>query len=88
MPRYYVQQSDGAPGWKTVATSPSRQGAQSLSNDLQKAGNADDRGLPERHARAMSWSALLREGGLDACGRAEDDLEGLELERASLRMHS
>jgi hypothetical protein len=88
VPRYYVQQSDGAPGWKTVATSPSRQGAQSLTNDLQKAEKAHHSGSTERYARAMSWSALLREGGLDACGRAEDDLQGLELERALLRMRS
>ena len=84
----YVQQPDGAPGWKTVASSPSRQGAQSRSNYLREARKAHNRGLTERHARALSRSALLREGGLDACGRAEDDLEGLELERATLRMRS
>jgi hypothetical protein len=34
----------------------------------------------------MSRSALLREGGVDVCICAEDELEGLELERATLRM--
>lgn len=86
MPRYYVQQSDGAPGWKTVATAPSRQCAQSLSRSLQKAGNGDNHGPSKRNARAMSRSALLREGGVDVCICAEDELEGLELERATLRM--
>lgn len=80
MPRYYVQQSDGAPSWKTVATAPSRHGAQSLSRSLQKAGNAHNHGPSKRYVRAMSRSALLREGGVDACICAEDDLEGLELE--------
>ena len=86
MPRYYVQQSDGAPSWKTVATAPSRQGAQSLSRGLQKAANDHDHGPSKRYVRAMSRSALLREGGVDACISAEDDLEGLELEQATLRM--
>lgn len=89
MPRYYVQQSDGAPGWKTVATASSRRGAQSLSHGLQEAGNDHSDGRPsKRSIRDMSRSELVREGGVDACGRAEDDLEGLELERASLRMRS
>ena len=88
MPRYYVQQSDGAPNWKTVATAPSRQGAQSLSRGLQEAGSGHNHGLSKRYVRAMSRNALLREGGVDACIRAEDDLEGLELERATLRMRS
>ena len=86
VPRYYVQQSDGAPSWKTVATAPSRQGAQSLSRSLRKAGDGHDHGPSKRYVRAMSRSALLREGGVDACICAEDDLEGLELERATLRM--
>jgi len=34
----------------------------------------------------MSRSALLREGGEDACTYAEVDLGGLELKRATLRM--
>lgn len=80
MPRYYVQQSDGAPSWKTVATAPSRHGAQSQSRSLQQAGNAHNHGPSKRYVRAMSRSALLREGGVDACICAEDDLEGLELE--------
>jgi hypothetical protein len=84
--RYYVQQSDGAPSWKTVATAPSRLGAQSLSRTLQKAANEHDRGPSKHHVRAMSRSALMREGGMDACIGAEDDLEGLELEQATLRM--
>ena len=88
MPRCYVQQSDGAPSWKTVATAPSRQSAQSLSRSLQKAGNDQNCGPSKRHFRAMSRRALLREGGVDACIRAEDDLEGLELERVTLRMRS
>ena len=88
MPRCFVQQSDGAPSWKTVATAPSQQSAQSLSRRLQKAGNGHDHGPSKRYFRAMSRRALLREGGLDACIRAEDDLEGLELERATLRMRS
>lgn len=88
MPRYYVQQSDGAPGWKTVAITPSRQGAQSLSRSLQEAGNDHPHGPGKRSTRAMSRSELLREGGVAACGCAEDDLEGLELERATLRMRS
>ncbi len=88
MPRYYVQQSDGAPSWKTVATAASRQGAQSLSRSLQKAWNGDDHGQSKRYVRAMSRSALLREGGVHACIRAEDDLEGLELEQATLRMRN
>ena len=79
MPRYYVQQSDGAASWM-VATAPSRQGAQSQSRSLQKAGNAHDHGPSKRSLRAMSRSALLREGGVDACICAEDDLGGLELE--------
>jgi hypothetical protein len=88
VPRYYVQQSDGAPSWKTVATAPSRQGAQSLSRGLQKAGNGHDHGPSKRYVRAMSRDALVREGGVDSCICAEDDLEGLELERAVLRMRS
>ena len=88
MPTYYVQQSDGAPSWKTVATAPSRQGAQSLFRSLRKAGNGHNRGPSKRYVRAMSGSALLREGGMDACSCAEDDLEGLELERATLRLRS
>jgi hypothetical protein len=36
----------------------------------------------------MSRGALLREGGVDACICAEDDLEGLELEQATLRMRN
>jgi len=88
MPRCYVQQSDGAPSWKTVATAPSQQSAQSLSRRLQKAGNGHDHGSSKRYFRAMSRSALLREGGVDACICAEDDLEGLELGRATLRMRS
>ena len=88
MPKYYVQQSDGAPSWKTVATVPSRQDAQSLSRSLQKAGNGHNHAPSKRYVRAMSRSALLREGGVDACICAEDDLEGLELERATLRMRS
>jgi hypothetical protein len=86
VPRYYVQQSDGAPSWKTVATARSREGAQSLSRSLQKSGNCHDHGPRKRYVRAMSRRALLREGGVDACICAEDDLEGLELERATLRM--
>ena len=86
MPRYYVQQSDGAPGWKTVATAPSRRGAQSLSRTLQEAAN--DHGPSTRYLRAMSRNALLREGGVDAYNSAEDDLEGLELEHATLRMRA
>ena len=78
MPRYYVQQSDGAASWM-VATAPSRQGAQSQSRSLQKAGNAHNNGPSKRYVRAMSRSALLREGGVDAC-IWEDDPEGLELE--------
>ena len=88
MPRYYVQQSDGASSWKTVATAPSRQGAQSLSRNLQKARNGHDHAPSKRYVRAMSRNALLREGGVDACICAEDDLEGLELERVTLRMRS
>ena len=79
MPRYYVQQSDGAASWM-VATAPSRHGAQSQSRSLQKAGNAHNHGPSKRYVRAMSRSALLREGGVDACICAEDDPEGLELE--------
>ena len=86
MSRYYVQQSDGAPSWKTVATAPSLQGAQSLTRDLQKAGDDHRHGAGKRYVRAMSRRALLREGGVHACIRAEDDLEGLELEQATLRM--
>jgi hypothetical protein len=78
VPRHYVQQSDGAPGWM-VATAPSRHGAQSHSRSLQKAGHAHNHGPGKRYVRAMSRSALLREGGVDACICAEDDLEGLEL---------
>ena len=88
MPRYYVQQSDGAPSWKTVATAPSRHGAQSQSGCLQKVGNAHNHGPSKRYVRAMSRSALLREGGVDACICAEDDLEALELKRATLRIRS
>jgi hypothetical protein len=83
-----MQQSDGASSWKTVATAPSRQGAQSFSRRLQKAADGDNHRLSERHIRAMSRSALLREGGVDACVWAEDDLEGLELQRVTLRMRS
>jgi hypothetical protein len=36
----------------------------------------------------MSRNALLCEGGVDACICAEDELEGFELERATLRMRS
>jgi hypothetical protein len=36
----------------------------------------------------MSRSALLREGGVDACICAEDDLEGLELEQVARRMRN
>jgi hypothetical protein len=88
VPRYYVQQSDGAPSWKTVATAPSRQGAQSLSRNLPKAGNGHNHSSSKRYVRAMSRSALLREGGVDACICAEDDLEGLELERVTMRKRS
>ena len=76
MPRYYVQQSDGAASWM-MATAPSRHGAQSQSRSLQKVGNSHGRG--KRYVRAMSRSALLREGGVDAC-IWDDDPEGLELE--------
>jgi hypothetical protein len=86
VPRYYVQQSDGAPSWKTVATAPSRDGAQSLSRGLQQAANDHDRGSSKHYVRTMSRRALLREGGVNACLDAEDDLEGLELEQATLRM--
>lgn len=85
MPRYYVQQSRDAPGWKTVATAPSRLSALSLSGSLQKTVN-DEQGPNKRYVRAMSRSALLREGGEDACTYAEVDLGGLELKRATLRM--
>ena len=88
VPRCYVQQSDGAPSWKTVATTPSRQSAQSLSRSLQKAGNGHNHDPRRRYFRAISRSALLREGGVDACICAEDDLEGLELEQATLRIRS
>ena len=86
MPRYYVQQSDGAPGWKTVATAPSRHGAQSLSRSLQKAGNAHNHGPSKRYVRAMSRSALLREGGVDAC-IWEDDLKGLSSRGHDVGLH-
>jgi hypothetical protein len=88
VPRCYVQQSDGAPSWKTVATAPSRRDAHSLSRSLQKAENGRNDGPSKLYFRAMSPSALLREGGVDACICAEDDLEGLELERATERMRS
>jgi hypothetical protein len=77
--RYYVQQSDESVGWKTVATTESREGAESLSSGLRTASN-------KRDVRAMSRSALVREGGVNACTSAEDDLEGLELEQVTLRM--
>jgi hypothetical protein len=85
--RYYVQQSQDAPGWRTVATTPSRQGALSLSRTVQTAVN-EAQGPNKRYVRAMSRSALMREGGADACTSAELDLEGLELGRAMLQMRS
>jgi len=71
-----------------VATSPSRQGAESLSRRLRTAEDGDNHGLSKRHIRAMSRNALLREGGVDACICAEDDLDGLGLQRVALRMRS
>jgi hypothetical protein len=88
VPRCYVQQSDGAPSWKTVATAPSRQDAEFLSRSLQKAENGRNHGPSKVYFRAMSRRALLHEGGVDACSCAEDDLEGLELERATRRLRS
>ena len=87
MPRYYVQQSDGAASWKTVATAPSRHGAQSQFRSLQKAGNAHNHGPSKRYVRAMSRSALLREGGVDACICAETTLKGLSSRGHDVGLH-
>ena len=87
MPRHYVQQSDGAPSWKTLATAPSRQGAQSQSRSLQKAGYGHTRGPGKRYVRAMSRSALLCEGGVDACICAETTLKGLSSSGHDVGLH-